>query len=178
MASSRTPTLLKLLGCAAVVFVGCISLGYAEIKTEEVSTVDLMRFAFQSLYAPLRLVPTDSPYIKAPIHTELFVSNLILGDKVVAHPIESWAAGGRYVTAVALQNKQPYSVLIDITKDICGDWQAAILYPRTTLLFHGKSIDDSTILFLVSSHAFSETIGVCHGHAISLPISMPKPSGS
>jgi len=135
------------------------------MRTEEISTVDLMRFAFQSLYAPLRLVPTDSPYIKAPIHTELFVSNLMVNDKVVAHPIESWIAGGRYVTAVALQNKQPYSIFIDIKKDICGDWQAAILYPRSTLLFHGKEIDDSTILFLISKKSFSETIGVCHGDA-------------
>jgi hypothetical protein len=146
-------------------FLGCISLSYAEIRTEDISTVDLMRFAFQSLYAPLRLVPTDSPYIKSPIHTELFVSNLIAGDKVVAHPVESWMAGGRYVTAVALQNKQPYSIFIDIKKEICGDWQAAILYPRSTLMFHGEPIKDSTLLFLVSQKSFSETIGMCHGHA-------------
>ncbi len=155
---------MKLLW-STLLFLGCMSLTYAEIRTEETSTVDLMRFAFQSLYAPLRLVEATSPYTKAPIHTELFVSHLIVGDKVVAHPIESWKAGGRYVTAIALQNKQPYPIFIDRRKDICGAWQAAILYPRTTLMRHGESINNSTILFLVSSQSFSETIGVCHGDA-------------
>lgn len=132
---------------------------------EDVSTVDLMRFAYQQLYAPLRLLQDAPFYTRAAMHTEQFVSNLVYGDKVIAHPIASWMAGNHYVTAIALQNKYPHRTHIDIRKDICGDWQAATLYPRATLLFHGEHFHDSTMLFLVSQKSFGETIGVCHGNA-------------
>lgn len=135
---------------------------------EDVSTVDLMRFAYQQLYAPLRLRQTNFLYTRAAMQTASFVPDLVYGDKVVAHPIASWAAGNRYVTVVALQNKYLHTTRIDIRQDLCGDWQAAVIYPRSTLLFHEEQQHDSTpftTLFLVSQKPFSETLGACHGDA-------------
>ncbi len=132
---------------------------------EEASAVDLIRFAYQTLYTPLRLQQTSSLYERVAMHTDTFVSDLVYGDKVVAHPIASWLAGDRYVTAVALQNKYTQRVHINLRYDLCGDWEEALLYPRSTLAFHGEQFHDSTTLFLVSQKSFSETLGVCHGNA-------------
>ncbi len=132
---------------------------------EDVSTVDLMRFAFQQFYSPLRIQENIPIYNRVSMHAEQFVPDLVYGDKVITHPVGAWMAGNRYVTAVALQNKYSHKTHIDIRNDICGNWQAAILYPRATLLFHGEQFHDSTMLFLVSQKPFNETMAVCHGNA-------------
>lgn len=134
-------------------------------KSEPLTYVDLIRFAYQELYAPTKFLEYLMPYLRVPMHTEVFTSNLIYGDKVIAHPIASWNAGNYYVTAIALQNKYEYPTYINIRKDLCGDWLAATLYPHATLESHGDTLHDSATLFLVSRETFSETIGVCYGNA-------------
>ncbi len=134
-------------------------------KSEPLTYVDLIRFAYQELYAPTRFLEYLTPYLRVPMHTEIFTSNLIYGDKVIVHPVASWNAGNYYVTAVALQNKYKHRTHINIRKDLCGDWLAATLYPRATLESHGDTLHDSATLFLVSRGTFSETIGVCYGNA-------------
>ncbi len=132
---------------------------------EDLSTVDLMRFAFQQLYAPAQIQESFTVYNRVSMHAEQFVPDLVYGDKVISHPVGSWIAGNRYVTAIALQNKYPYTTHIDIRNDLCGNWQAAVIYPRTTLLFHGEQFHDSTMLFLVSQKPFNEAMAVCHGNS-------------
>jgi len=130
-----------------------------------VSYVDLIRFAYQQLYAPERVLRHLSQYQRVPMQTEVFTSNIIYGDKVLAHPIASWRAGELYVTAVALQNKYNHLTPINVKTDLCGNWLAATIYPRVTLKSYGNKIDDSTTLFLVSRGTFSKTIGICYGNA-------------
>lgn len=130
------------------------------LELNDVSTVDLIRFAWQEIYSPEQL---RKQYVRAPMRTQRFVSDLVYGDKVIAHPISSWMAGIYHVTAIALQNKYPISTKIDLKKDICGDWQAATIYPRSVL--KTDRANDSATLFLVSQKPFGEALGVCHGNA-------------
>lgn len=135
------------------------------IENNEVNFTDLIRFAWQQFYAPERLIQHTALYNRAPMHTEKFVSDLIFGDKVIAYPESSWSAGNYYVTAVYLRNKYPHQTDIHIKTDICGDWHAATLYPTSHLKPYGDKSGDSAMLFLVSTHPFGETLGVCHGDA-------------
>jgi integrating conjugative element protein (TIGR03749 family) len=134
-------------------------------QNDDVSVVDLIRFAWQQVYAPERIIKNQSHYTRAPMHTEKFVADLIYGDKVIAYPESSWVSGDHYVTAVLLRNKYPHKSHIDLSKDICGDWQVATIYPAATLAAYGNKLGDSAMLFLVSNRPFGETIGVCHGDA-------------
>ena len=134
-------------------------------SNEDVNFADLIRFAWQQAYAPERLIKNAVIYSRAPMHTEKFISDLILGDKVIAYPEGSWVAGNYYVTAIYLRNKYPHKTQIQIPTDICGDWQAATLYPNSNLKPYGDKSGDSAMLFLVSTQSFGETLGVCHGDA-------------
>jgi integrating conjugative element protein (TIGR03749 family) len=141
--------------------------GDSDISSEpdDVSYVNLMRFAFAEMYAPTRILKNITHYSRAAMHTEPFVSDLIYGDKVIAHPEGSWMSNGHYVTVVSLQNKYPHVTHIDIRKDLCGDWQTATIYPRSILKPQGNRAGDDTTLILISKKSFGETLGVCHGNA-------------
>lgn len=128
------------------------------------SYVDLIRFAWQQVYAPKRLLPKEH-FSRTPMHADKFISDLVYGDKVIAYPEASWFSNGHYVTAVLLRNKYPVNTSINIKKDLCGDWQAASIYPRSNLTSIHDQSRDSTMLFVVSTSPFGEVIGVCHGNA-------------
>jgi len=127
--------------------------------------VTLTRFAWQQLYAPERLLSNPLGIMRAPMHTQKFLSNLIYGDKVVAHPMVSWVYHNTYITAIELRNKYPLPTRINLERDLCGDWQAATLYPRHHLKPAGDKLSDSTMLFLISAKPFGDSMGVCDGRA-------------
>jgi len=133
--------------------------------------VTLIRFAWQQLYAPIQgghIGPPLPDIVRAPMHTSYLVSNLIYGDKVFAHPIASWTYQNNTVTAIELRNKYPHETRINLGRDICGNWLAASLYPRSVLISSDNQINkktDSTVLFLVSSKPFGDNIEVCNGRA-------------
>ncbi len=134
-------------------------------SNEEMNFADVIRFAWQEVYAPERLIQNAHAFARAPMHTEKFVSDLVYGDKVIAYPESAWVAGNTYVTAILLRNKYPHRTHIDIRKDLCGDWQAGAMYPTAYLKPYGDKMGDSAMLFLVSHKPFGETMEVCHGHA-------------
>ncbi len=127
--------------------------------------VTLTRFAWQQLFAPSRLLDNSVGITRAPMHTQPMVSSLIYGDKVYAHPAISWVYNDTYVTAVELRNKYYHSTTINVSRDLCGNWQAATLYPRSTLKPFGNKPADSTMLLLMSKKPFGENMEVCDGHA-------------
>lgn len=129
------------------------------------SYVTLIRFAWQQLYAPDRLMSNTLNISRASMHTLPMLSTLIYGDKVYAHPESSWVYNDTYVTAVELRNKYPHATTIHLSQDLCGDWQAASLYPRSILKPAGDKEGDNTVLFLVSKEPFSEAMEVCNGDA-------------
>lgn len=134
-------------------------------SNDDINFSDLIRFAWQEVYAPERLVLHSPVFARTPMHTEKFVPDLVYGDKVIAHPEGSWIAGNHYVTAILLRNKYPHRTHIDIRKDLCGDWQAGSVYPTAFLKSYGDKRGDSAMLFLVSNRPFGNAIGVCHGDA-------------
>jgi len=141
----------------------------AAINTDNVlsadSYVNAIRFAWQQLYAPERLLNNSLNFNRSPMHTENFVSTLVYGDKVIAHPAAAWLADGLYITVIELRNKYPHATKIDLRHDLCGNWQAAALYPRNTLKPMGNRTADSTTLFLISSKPFGEVMEVCNARA-------------
>jgi len=82
--------------------------------------VTLIRFAWQQLFAPERLLLNQNNIVRTPMHTQYFVQNLIYGDKVYSHPIASWEMNNTYVTAIEIRNKYPHDTVIHLNHDICG----------------------------------------------------------
>jgi integrating conjugative element protein (TIGR03749 family) len=140
--------------------------GYTEANVNDAVTFsDLIRFSWQQIFAPDRLVQNSFTYSRTPMHTEKLVSDLVYGDKVFSYPEGSWISGNHYITAILLRNKYQHKTHINLQKDICGDWQAASIYPNSTLKAYGNKYGDSVMLFLVSNRPFGEVLGVCHGNA-------------
>ncbi len=137
----------------------------SEAITSADSYVNAIRFAWQQLYSPGRLIPQNSNFVRAPMHTENWVSNLVYGAKVLAHPTASWVNNGLYITVVELRNPYDHSTSIHLKQDICGNWQGASLYPHSVLKPVGDKSNDSAVLFLISTQPFNEAIQVCYGGA-------------
>lgn len=133
----------------------------------QVTPVSLVRYAWQTLFSIKRLIEPLQGISRAAMETQPFLSNLIYSDKVIAHPEASWQDGGFYVTAIELRNKYPHSTTIHLSRDICGDWKAATIYPSHFLKprTQKKSDTDSATLFLVSTKPFGESMEVCNGDA-------------
>lgn len=127
--------------------------------------VRIIRLAWQQLYAPLRLIDNVDGLNRSPMHTQQWVPDLVYGEKVLAHPEASWTLGDLFVTAVELRNPYSHPITLDLSRDLCGSWRAALLYPRHTLQAMGSKPFDSTELFLISTHSFGESLEVCDGRA-------------
>lgn len=125
--------------------------------------VDAVRFAWQQFYAPQRLLSAGSNFTRTPMFSQFWTPELVYGDKVLVHPQASWQREGLYITAVELRNKYPHSTSLKLSHDICGEWQAAVLYPRQKLKPAGEKSGDATTLFLISSKPFSQSMEICHG---------------
>jgi integrating conjugative element protein (TIGR03749 family) len=127
--------------------------------------ITAIRFAWRQLFAPQRLMVSSSNFTRTPMHTTPWVTDLVYGDKVWVRPQISWVSGNTYITALQLRNKYPHTTRIDVRRDLCGDWQAAVLYPRKILQPAGNVENDSTTLFLISNKPFGDVLKVCHGGA-------------
>lgn len=102
---------------------------------------------------------------RVPMRTLPMLSTLIYGDKVYAHPEISWVYNNTYVTVVELRNKYPHPTTINLNRDLCGNWQAASLYPSAHLKPAGEKDGDSAVLFLISKKPFGDAMEVCDGRA-------------
>lgn len=128
--------------------------------------VRLSRYAAQQLYALERLLKGDSAIKRIPVASQAIP--LIRGGVIEAVPIASWQGGGLTVTAVRLQNKQTYPLVLQFTpsgegnsvnlnKLLRGRWLTATLQHKW-LGALGKK-DDTTTLYLVSAQSFVENTG-------------------
>jgi integrating conjugative element protein (TIGR03749 family) len=130
--------------------------------TEGDTYVALTRYAWQQLYAPTRLLSNPLSIHRVSMQTDDLQSTLIYGDKVIAHPLASWSLNNLYITAVSLRNQYPHPATLHVPQDICGDWVAAVMYPRDQLSPAGNKLSDSTTLFLLSRKTFNQATEVCH----------------
>ncbi len=125
--------------------------------------VQAVRFAWQQLYAPAYLLPNSLNFQRVPLHSTFWVSGLFYSDTVFAHPVASWVYHQTTITAVELRNPYPQILNLAIDRDLCGHWQAAMLFPRSILQPVDHKKENSTTLFLVSNEPFMSALGVCHG---------------
>jgi integrating conjugative element protein (TIGR03749 family) len=125
--------------------------------------VQAVRFAWQQLYAPAYLMPNSLNFQRVPLHSAFWVSGLFYSDRVFAHPVASWVYRQTTITAVELRNPYPQILNLAIDRDLCGHWQAAMLFPRSILQPVDHKQENSTTLFLVSNEPFVSAVGVCHG---------------
>lgn len=125
--------------------------------------VQAVRFAWQKLYAPAYLLPNDENFMRSPLHSKFWISGLFYSDSVFAHPVASWINNDLTITVVELRNPYPHPVNLNIDRDLCGVWKAAMLYPRAVLQPTGQRSADSATLFLVSHESFTQATEVCHG---------------
>ncbi len=128
--------------------------------------VQAIRFAWQQLYAPAYLLSDQHDFIRSPLHSSFWLSGLFFSDSVFTHPLASWTKDNLVITAVELRNPSPHLTTLDLPHDLCGDWRAAVIYPRTVLQPVGNQSGDSATLFLISSESFHQALGGCdHGRA-------------
>lgn len=132
---------------------------------DTVTYVDLVRFAWQQSYAPKNLRVSVPGITQVPSNSSFFISNLIAGNKVFIHPVSEWKLQGKYVTTLLIRNKYCYPIKINIKKDLCGSWQAAVLYPYETLKPYSDKDKSLTLLFLISNQPFNNMMRACYGHA-------------
>lgn len=126
----------------------------------------IVRFAWRQLYAPSYWLSNDLGFMRAPMHTLFWTPGLFYSDTVFAHPLAAWTRDEFYITAIELRNPYPHSTSLDLTRDLCGHWRAAMLYPRTRLQPAGQKPADGTTLFLISSEPFDHVFhagGCDHG---------------
>ncbi|MCD6047013.1 MAG: uncharacterized protein K0S08_660 [Gammaproteobacteria bacterium] len=124
--------------------------------------VALTRYAWQQLYAPTRLLANPLGISRSSMQTEQLQSSLVYGDKVIAHPLASWTLNNLYITAISLRNQYSHPATVHIPQDLCGNWVAAVLYPRAQLSSAGNKLSDSTTLFVLSRESFNKATEVCH----------------
>jgi integrating conjugative element protein (TIGR03749 family) len=125
-----------------------------EIKTYDMNSVSLTRFAIHALYAPKRLLVTPEGVHRTPMETEKQVS-LFHGASIDAMPIASWHTGALYVTAVELKNLTTHPVSINLNQ-VIGNWQTAAVYPSNQL--KPRDVHETSTLFLVSDKPFQTAL--------------------
>ena len=115
-----------------------------------------MRFAYQQLYAPARLLPRLALDGVSRVPVRRSAPGLYRGGALRAEPYVAWSAGRLYVTAVRLANTSSRTVIID-PRELRGRWLArALLYtelrPRGDI--YGR---DQGFVVLISPQPFQDT---------------------
>ena len=117
-----------------------------------------VRFAWQQLYAPAYLMPNSLNFQRVPLHSAFWLSGLFYSDTVFAYPVASWVYHQTTITVVELRNPYPQILNLAIDHDLCGHWQAAMLFPRLILQPVDHKQENSTTLFLVSNEPFMSAL--------------------
>lgn len=125
---------------------------------EDPAEIVLTRFASQTLYAPSRLIPSDSrisPVNYLAINKEFPLLQSGHGEHVQVAVIGSWAGFGRYITAVLITNQSPVGFSFDASR-IRGNFT----HITSQHIFIGpkSSLEDRTTVYLVSENPFAEAL--------------------
>lgn len=125
--------------------------GNALSDSAQAPYVSLVRAAAAQLFAPARLSPLPSGFVREPVSREPFL--LLAIAKTRATPIGQWRFQRHFVTAVEIENLNSHAIVLDAAL-LRGDWLAAAF-----MLFRlqGTGSDaDSTVIYLVSESPFDE----------------------
>jgi integrating conjugative element protein (TIGR03749 family) len=126
-------------------------------ETQPISTVALVRFAFQQVYAPDRLIKPVAGIHEAKIKDARVIKHLFPGRGVLAKPLAQWRTPeGRYVTALYVRNTEQRIVELDPRQIRAGrGWSTASFL--TGVLAPASNIGDSTTMVVVSDGAWKES---------------------
>ena len=140
----------------------------------------LTQYAEQQLYAPKRLLKNpygiqlvqSYPNSQGNVPQSKWVYNLFVDGSVVGIPWAQWQGGGRYVTAVVINNLLPVRLdLVHNIVNLCGRnegvWKSVVFFPyqkgHIWQLAPQGNVHDSTVAFLVSDVPFNEALRQCGG---------------
>lgn len=120
------------------------------------SAVLLIRYAAQSLYAPLRTVEPVAGLIPTPVHPTLDLSTLLPSLPVTLSVLGAWRLQDQWVTAIRITHLAPNWMMLD-PRLLQGDFVAASFQHRQ-LGPQGQSTD-TTVLYLVTrGHGLAESL--------------------
>ncbi|MDC2825908.1 TIGR03749 family integrating conjugative element protein [Rodentibacter pneumotropicus] len=115
----------------------------------------LVRYAAQSLYAPLRTVEPLPGVRRVAMKLPSSLPTLLPNLKVRATPLESWGLDGMVVTAVKIQHLEPFRVNLD-PRYLQGNFYAAS-FQHGWIGEYG-SLNDTTTVYLVTEGDVSKAI--------------------
>ncbi|QPB42847.1 TIGR03749 family integrating conjugative element protein [Rodentibacter haemolyticus] len=115
----------------------------------------LVRYAAQSLYAPLRTVEPLPGVRRVAMKLPKSLPTLLPNLKVRATPLESWGLDGMVVTAVKIQHLEPFRVDLD-PRYLQGRFYAAS-FQHGWIGEYG-SLNDTTTVYLVTEGDVSKAI--------------------
>ncbi|MBP2170715.1 integrating conjugative element protein (TIGR03749 family) [Erwinia toletana] len=118
-------------------------------SSAEPLVVLLVRYAAQSLYAPLRTVESLPGVSMIPPHLPHTVTTLLPNMPVRTSPLMAWRVDSTTVTAVLLKNQSVCRLVVD-PRDLQGQFYAAAFQHDT--LEPAGSDGDTTVVYLVTQH--------------------------
>lgn len=163
-AGSNTPQMISNgLASAETTPTTTVESSPARPKSTALERVALMRHASQTLYAPLRLVPTsnDIRRIATPNLTGLHLIHSHKGETWEYTPVAAFASPRFYLTAIEIVNQSALDIKLDPRK-IIGVW-AGVGFQHSYVTAHGHK-EDRTTLYLISRTPFHQAFrGVGYG---------------
>jgi len=115
----------------------------------------LVRYAAQSLYAPLRAVEALPGVTPSPVRLAKRITTLLPQQPVTAIPLASWQVNTTTVTAIRLQNRSGQRITLD-PRELQGQFTAAA-FQHDWLGPHGLA-EDTTVVYLVTEGPVSRAL--------------------
>jgi len=121
--------------------------------------IDYARFAFQSLYAPTRLITPLAGVSERALGQAAPITTLVPGARVSAVPVAEWRSDdGHFITALALTNRTARIVELDPRRVRGTDaWLATAFF--SAHLAPADTLGDATTMVVVASAPWAETLG-------------------
>ena len=132
--------------------------GQPKASLTDPAEIVLTRFAAQSLYAPARLVPTNSnifPVEDVSLPSDFPLMDSQQGEYYDVKVVGAWSGYGRYITAVMVTNRSNVAVRIN-PAFVNGNFTH--ITPQHLWLDSAGSLENRTTLYLISDVPFASAI--------------------
>lgn len=128
------------------------------IAEERYDYVDLIRYAFQNIYSPERLIKPLQGVVERQLADNSIVKHIVSGHDINAKPVSQWVTNdGLFVTAVYLQNLDGHSVRLDPRRFRHSKfWLATSLY--SNVLSPNLQVGDVTTMVVVSDTKWEDSV--------------------
>lgn len=121
----------------------------------QLTPMDLVQFAAQSLYAPATELIEPTPGVRRVVVKRRALANLYRGGALQSEVLASWAGGGLYVTALKLMNVSTQPITFEPCR-IRGHFYAATAQFKSIMpAGHQK---DFTVIYLLSEQPFDVAV--------------------